>query len=73
MPCERIDTPQGTVIACSRGRGGQRKCFVCRAPAKYLCDGPGLHAGKTCDRPMCRTHVARKAGDHDYCQDHKPA
>jgi hypothetical protein len=77
MTCERIDTPQGTIIACTRGanRTGRRKCAFCTFPAKYVCDWPtGAVAedGKpaTCDKPLCAVH-ARYAGKNKcHCVNH---
>lgn len=68
MPCEIINTPTGTIIACSRG---SRRCYKCGRPAKVLCDHPDpSRSSGTCDRPCCGAHAVYAGGKRDYCVDH---
>lgn len=75
MPCKKIETPIGTIIACSRG--GNRKCAVCNRPAPYLCDypvtiqlGDGAVGRTTCDKPLCGEHAKGIGGGKHHCYDH---
>jgi hypothetical protein len=74
MPCHHIETPTGTILACSRG--GNRKCSVCGRHARYLCDFPvtvdieGQPCRTTCDKPLCSEHARRRSGGKDWCYDH---
>jgi len=68
MACHRIETPEGTIIACTRGER-RRRCHRCRAWATVLCDFP-LRGGRTCDRPCCPAHARPVGPDRDYRQEH---
>lgn len=78
MPCRKIETPTGTILVCSRGRGN-RSCSVtgCRNRARYLCDypveidlGDGQVGKTTCDKPLCGEHARRRPCGKDWCYEH---
>lgn len=69
MPCERIETPQGTVIACTRGQ--RRQCAFCKSKATIACDhADASRPSGTCDKPCCKQHAVYAGGRKDYCQTH---
>lgn len=65
MPCEWLQSPDGTVIHINRGRGGKRKvCPFCkRGKVEKLCDFPLGH-GRTCDAEMCAQCATQKGHQH---------
>lgn len=73
MGCDFRKGPDGSIaIACTRGRRTPQ-CSVCRArPGTQLCDGPGTTAGKTYDKPLCRTCAHRGGPNVDFCPEHRP-
>lgn len=59
-----------TVIVCgARPRATAARCAYCARPAGLLCDGPGLRAGTTCDRPMCARCTFRPSAGRELCRD----
>lgn len=69
MPCHRIETPQGTIIACTRGQS--RKCHYCSSKATIACDYPTPERSSgTCGRPCCPYHAVNISKGVDYCKDH---
>lgn len=79
MPCEpiRAQLQDGTPIVgvvCTRGVRAKR-CVNCGKAADRLCDWKltGPKAGKTCDRPVCRSCTTRPAPDKDLCPAHARA
>lgn len=72
MSCEAKPFRGGTLIVCRRGgKSSPLWCEACfaqgdRRPAEKLCDG--VEGERTCDRPMCREHVAESpAPGVDLC------
>lgn len=74
-PCSRIDLGGGIHAIVCGPKQRERKCYVCGAPAPYLCDfrlsSPHqvTHV-KTCDKPVCERHRMSVAPNVDYCPDH---
>jgi hypothetical protein len=70
MPCQRIETPLGVAIVCTRG-SAPKKC-ACGKAAAVLCDAPKDRG--TCDQPCCwgcTTQTRRNGVLTDYCPEHK--
>ena len=72
MPCEKIVSPDGTMVGfvCSRGRQPRKLCHYCGKPAMVLCDYP-LGNGKTCDKPMCNSCRTKIGPNLDVCREHR--
>lgn len=75
MPCDRVDLGGGNHAIVCGPKARALKCYVCGAPAPYLCDfrlsSPHqITHVKTCDRPMCDRHRMNVAANVDYCVEH---
>lgn len=71
MPCEHVTLPGGQHAIVCTGRGGGRKCVVCKRPATRLCDWKVPEAANgTCSTPLCARHSHRPAPDKDLCPQH---
>jgi hypothetical protein len=78
MPHPSIHHPwrRPAVFVCVRRppRSKPRRCVVCKGKgAVFLCDGPGKHAGETCDAALCARcrHRPDAAQNLDYCPKHR--
>lgn len=69
MGCDRIETPLGSGIVCSRGRGRATRypCEVCGKLGDILCDGPSRGAEKTCDTKLCSSCATGIGPDRHLC------
>ena len=76
MPCKPISGPGWSGFACSRNSSPLKQCS-CGCPAEYICDFPrkGKKEGKTCDKPICRSHAKlikkTSEGSIHYCPAHQ--
>lgn len=71
MRCTKVELGAGQfAIVCGRGHRAPATCTWCRKPSTKLCDGK--RNDRTCDRPMCSTHVAFTQGATDFCKDCSP-
>lgn len=71
MACEKIQFADGNFAIVCGVRRPKRYCS-CGKPADFLCDFPlsGKKAGKTCDKPVCKTCRLHISPDKDYCRVH---
>jgi hypothetical protein len=71
VTCEKLQTPHGVVIVCSRGRRKPKcNCFDHAGKIQLPCTrSPGLQCDK-CDRYVCEVHsvqVQLKGAARDFC------